>query len=1046
MGHTNESTKQGTVLETTITTNDAVVDSIYLKNGKIRDEVLKHVWNHYNMMPDVLTYSMGKLYDVVNSVYIPPKNMKSLLNYTHDGSSQYSQRIKEKFMTAGPKSNEVAELSTIQSTDYVPWSEKYGDDGDFDVREFRKEYRARIKNAETRKEKKAIRKERKAEGERKRANGEWYGVGSIDYAKYMEDVSNVTSADVNKLSALQGIPNDIFYAWDEDQTLRETIGDRQAEYFDDTKSNVKGILSKTKELYNNHVIKTLSNRYYTGEENSKVEFIDTAKSRVGNSHGRNLLKSGRYKSAHGGDDKYGYDNPYCRVWTNSHQYKTYGDIIRSKTWYYENLDDNGNIKKQLDKSYKTKEGLNGTVLQKSGIVRITPNPNGDIKNCMFSITNLALDDYAINQKDGSASLTKTMWFPPYDLSFQETVSVQWDEKQFIGRGEPIYSYVNTKRSGTLSFTMLIDHPSILNIMKDMEKTAEGEDYENEVLRFFAGSGKTELKTKMMEKTTTERGIVGETEPREREVPNEDAETKQFSIYFPFNYAGEKLSGNEKPQEWVKYLYEGRNAANRGVVLVTQPAEETPIDVKHIKEWTRDYLREKKYFEKEEGYDFQIFVNFGPDGEKVLCRLDIKGNKEKYSLKHKVVKELEYDNHEAYELYKWNGYEMKDGGLYCEEDLNIASYFDSATCQGYMKFYHPVVLPSGDKKYDNGGKAHCFFYRTRRKTPCFDISDNCYDNKSFKLNSTAGENDFSFADIYKFFNEYNLSEQKLLDIFNNVNEVSFEIIGHYIDGQEDDDIGITRAKNVKSWIEGMGTDKGIYIVEITTSSKKEKIKDISVNSKSNKKARRVDVIIKVNPTRIETIDGDPIYGDVVKKYTEHEHDNVNNDTPSYYSINDEYTFFRDIAENDQFTYNKIIDKVKYFSPAYHSMTPEGFNKRLGFLHQCTRPGPTIKTGGQNGVAGNSVFGRAPFCELRIGDFINTTIVITSLSVSYENGNGIQWDLNPEGIGVQPMFAKVNMSIEILGGQSLEGPVRMLNNAISNNFYANTGAYCLSEKGE
>ena len=34
--------------------------------------------------------------------------------------------------------------------------------------------------------------------------------------------------------------------------------------------------------------------------------------------------------------------------------------------------------------------------------------------------------------------------------------------------------------------------------------------------------------------------------------------------------------------------------------------------------------------------------------------------------------------------------------------------------------------------------------------------------------------------------------------------------------------------------------------------------------------------------------------------------------------------------------------------------------------------------------------------------------------------MQWDLNPEGVGVQPMLATVNLSITILGGQSLEGP--------------------------
>jgi hypothetical protein len=53
--------------------------------------------------------------------------------------------------------------------------------------------------------------------------------------------------------------------------------------------------------------------------------------------------------------------------------------------------------------------------------------------------------------------------------------------------------------------------------------------------------------------------------------------------------------------------------------------------------------------------------------------------------------------------------------------------------------------------------------------------------------------------------------------------------------------------------------------------------------------------------------------------------------------------------------------------------------------------------------------------------------------------MQWDMNPEGVGVQPMFAKVTLQIEIIGGQSLDAPVSRLNNAVSFNYYANTGVY-------
>ena len=90
------------------------------------------------------------------------------------------------------------------------------------------------------------------------------------------------------------------------------------------------------------------------------------------------------------------------------------------------------------------------------------------------------------------------------------------------------------------------------------------------------------------------------------------------------------------------------------------------------------------------------------------------------------------------------------------------------------------------------------------------------------------------------------------------------------------------------------------------------------------------------------------------------------------------------------------------------------------------------------AGNLSFGRAPFCVLRIGDFFNTKICIQSINIEYDN-NGIQWDLNPEGVGLQPMMANVNITFTFLGGSDISGPIARLQNAASFNYYANTSIY-------
>jgi hypothetical protein len=83
-----------------------------------------------------------------------------------------------------------------------------------------------------------------------------------------------------------------------------------------------------------------------------------------------------------------------------------------------------------------------------------------------------------------------------------------------------------------------------------------------------------------------------------------------------------------------------------------------------------------------------------------------------------------------------------------------------------------------------------------------------------------------------------------------------------------------------------------------------------------------------------------------------------------------------------------------------------------------------------------FGRPPICVLRIGDFFNTRILISSVSIDYED---VHWDMNPEGIGMQPMFARISLNFKFLGGSDIEAPIARLQNALSFNYYANTGVY-------
>lgn len=186
--------------------------------------------------------------------------------------------------------------------------------------------------------------------------------------------------------------------------------------------------------------------------------------------------------------------------------------------------------------------------------------------------------------------------------------------------------------------------------------------------------------------------------------------------------------------------------------------------------------------------------------------------------------------------------------------------------------------------------------------------------------------------------------------------------------------------------------------------------------------------------------EPVNG-TSQEYTYVQNVDINN-----YTYDNEYLYFSEMS-NDEYFVKNITNRIKHFDPAFHSITPEGFNARLTFLQQCTRQGPTssASVGGSAttsnfiNYAGNLSFGRAPYCILRIGDFFNTKILIDSISIDYDNGSGTQWDLNPEGIGVQPMFANINLNFKFVGGQDITGPVEQLQNAVSSNYYANTSIY-------
>jgi hypothetical protein len=259
------------------------------------------------------------------------------------------------------------------------------------------------------------------------------------------------------------------------------------------------------------------------------------------------------------------------------------------------------------------------------------------------------------------------------------------------------------------------------------------------------------------------------------------------------------------------------------------------------------------------------------------------------------------------------------------------------------------------------------------------------------------------------------------------------------------------KHVSSYFSGMeyrDNDKGCIISVQKVDGRN------SVNAKDAKLARAAYAIVEikwneentatpsVNEEAESSVNGAELDSQDGKENVE-ESTNVQTSVTvedGVYTYDNEYLYFSEI-DSDSLIHKNIVDRVRYFDPAFHSITPEGFNARLTFLHQCTRQGPTDMGDSKSSYvdfAGNLSFGRAPYCVLRIGDFFNTKICIDSISITYDN-NGVQWDLNPEGIGVQPMFANVSISFKFIGGQDISNPIERLLNAVTANYYANASVY-------
>lgn len=735
------------------------------------------------------------------------------------------------------------------------------------------------------------------------------------------------------------------------------------------KNGTKNLLNKTLDMFNRlEYQKTFSDDYYitTLDDSNAMQMNKTliARPEIANnggntSRGRNLRTNGTQdiESSESNTTR-PFSTNLCRVWTKYHQYSKHKDRIRP---FY---DSNGtliDIRDKIETSLRPNNGITNlkkySTLNQDGFVQVVPTPSNfkdNIKNYMFSIENLAWRDLlgksGLSKEQIGPNQGRIMWFPPYNLKFTENVNVEWNSNKFIGRGEQIHTYVNTERSGTLSFTLLIDHPSVLNKIAKPQGNETSNEVKQRILRFFAGCADldalgTEEKVDEVVDTKPDDNN-GTQNPKPKTTEYKDV-VSAYIVFYPNNFSGSGKSVDDIIE--VLDAYEitpngrGKYSDADFEQEVLQPGND--VDVNSIilintNEGISSQLDDLKIMYD----DYFSKINRRLQPIKKLAELPNEFDKYSYSI----------------EIYSF----ASNAGT--EKNNNKLIQRRNKTAEILLKHY-----AFSEINYEiKGGKI---------------INVDKYVNDVNNIYSKLAR-----ASII-------LITQKLPE-----NATNFEELDN--NGEvvlEDGTVIVTETPN--------GGEE--------TQENQEKI---------------VTAVTSVNKDELLTYDN-------------------------------EYLYFSEIG-NDDVSLENIRNKVSIFTPAFHSVTAEGFNARLTFLHQCTRQGPTYsltnaeieqkeydkenesesdknkkKVNSYLSYAGSLAFGRAPYCVLRIGDFFNTKICIESLSIDYNNGDGIQWDLNPEGAGVQPMMANININFKFLGGQDISGPIERLQNAVTANYYANASIY-------
>jgi hypothetical protein len=730
-----------------------------------------------------------------------------------------------------------------------------------------------------------------------------------------------------------------------------------------------------------------------------------------------------------GESGFEVGREYCRIFQKDTPYYTYADLQKTDGITTSGRRFNNSV---LDNTFNLNIApLNP--LRNPGSTNIVDNK---VKKYMFSLENLAwrtssepgfrYDDLPVCEKGPNGG--RIMWFPPYNITFSEDSKASWNPTSFLGRPEPVYTYKNSSRSGTLSWTIIVDHPSVMNtIVREQLKTRTPQEINSIMDSFFAGCVKYDIYDLAI---------------KFNQIPTSELYTYQQLLNDPTKTEEEKeiiisnISVNESTTTTSSST--GADSLNTNTAKMG-PNPEERISVTEFNDEFKDYAF---YFENDSPFYNPSSVIKNPSdpaewkiagpasNEYETDGLNANWNYEDYYKFYLSLRNLKYKTNVPAKCFVSGTNEpfLKEG---------VQQFFDNVVIDNFNYINNNLLVKIKEFIVDKKGAITIELQGSASpiQEPIYNqyLSDRRIDSvlKWFKKQNVGGES------FQKFFDEGKLivkaiglgEETTVSPKTKNGKNITIDCRQNIVDGET---LATAKIKNYGGeWysVPAMACRKVRIASIIATYVQEPKpevgeliridpITDVVTNENIN--IPPIKIIEKPDPIK-KLKDG------ISKKILRH--------------LFSECDYFDMIEKSNPMIFESIKDKVKYFTPAFHSITPEGLNSRLTFLQQCMRPGQTIPVIGPDGQpkyndAKNTAFGAPPVLVLRIGDFYNTKIIPNSLGIQYDP---LVFDMNPEGIGVQPMLAKISLGFDFIGGHGLAGPVKQLQNALSFNYYGNTEIY-------